>query len=123
MEWLRCEDSSNLFKTPKSGQCCLIKLALLKKLSNNLHIIKQCRRPSLPSLPTAGQGKGRGKEELYQLLNSVFWCIYTNFRGSLTVFDCIRMQRCSCRPISTMDSILSQWYIFNFGDDVRFEHS
>jgi len=39
MEWLRCEDSSNLFKTPKSVQCCqtgklksLIKLVLLKKL-------------------------------------------------------------------------------------------
>src|SRR6218665_4228495 len=73
-----------------------------------------------PCPPQRGQGKGRGKEELYQLLNSVFWYIYTNLRGSLTVFDCIRMQRCSCRPISTMDSILSQWHMFNFDDDVRF---
>jgi len=39
MEWLRCEDSSNLFKTPKSVHRCqtwklkiLIKLVLLKKL-------------------------------------------------------------------------------------------
>src|SRR6218665_2361432 len=30
------------------------------------------------------------------------------------------MQRGSSRPISTLDSILSQWH---FGDDVRFEHS
>src|SRR6218665_1962317 len=52
--------------------------------------------PPLPPPPSLlGQGKGRGKEELYQLLNSVFWCIYTNLRGSLTGFDCIRMQRCS----------------------------
>ena len=30
-----------------------------------------------------------------QLLNSVFWCIYSNLSGSLTIFDCIRMQSCS----------------------------
>src|SRR6218665_1006115 len=130
MEWLRCEDSSNLFKTPKSVQCCqtgklksLINLYYLRNFEIIYRVSVISRRPSLPSLPTAGQGKGGGKEELYQLLNSVFWCIYTNLRGSLTVFDCIRMQRCSCHPISTMDSILSQWHIFNFGDDVRFEHS
>src|SRR6218665_2163904 len=61
MEWLRCEVSSNLFKTPKSVQCCLIKLVLLKKLSNNLQSIKQCRRPPPPSSPSPQRGRGRGE--------------------------------------------------------------
>src|SRR6218665_1087062 len=102
MEWLRCEDSSNLFKTPKSVQCCqtgklksLINLYYLRNFEIIYRVSVISRRPSLPSLPTAGQGKGRGKEELYQLLNPLFWCIYSNLRGTLTFFVCIWMQRCS----------------------------
>src|SRR6218665_3219748 len=68
MEWLRCEDSSNLFKTPKSVQCCqtgklksLIKLVLLKKLRNNLQSISY-KPPPLPPLPPHS-GAGEGERE------------------------------------------------------------
>src|SRR6218665_1519024 len=62
MEWLRCEDSSNLFKTPKSVQCC--QTGKLKSLINLYYfeIIYRVsvisRRPSLPSLPKSGAGEG-----------------------------------------------------------------
>src|SRR6218665_2932394 len=55
MEWLRCEDSSNLFKTPKSVHCCqtrklksLIKLVVISQ--NNLQSIEMFRLPPLPPL-------------------------------------------------------------------------
>src|SRR6218665_3248418 len=55
MEWLRCEDSSNLFKTPKKVQYCqsrklksLIKLVVISQ--NNLQSIKMFRLPPLPPL-------------------------------------------------------------------------
>src|SRR6218665_296656 len=107
MEWLRCDDSSNLFKTPKSVQCCqtgklksLINLYYLRNFEIIYRVSVISRRPSLPSLPKSGAGEGEREGgavptillklsrcihlkhamtqyQLYQLLNSVFWCIYT----------------------------------------------
>src|SRR6218665_3274743 len=66
MEWLRCEDSSNLFKTPKSVQCyqtgklkSLIKLYYLRNFEIIYRVSVKSRRPPPPS--PLGQGKGRGK--------------------------------------------------------------
>src|SRR6218665_876572 len=65
MEWLRCEDSSNFFQTPKSVQCCqtwklknLIKLILLNKLLNNLQSISYNPPPPPPLPPHSGAGEG-----------------------------------------------------------------
>src|SRR6218665_3897888 len=66
MEWLRCEDSSNLFKTPKSVQRCqtrklksLIKLVVISQ--NNLQSIEMFRLPPLPPLYLPLRAGGRGK--------------------------------------------------------------
>src|SRR6218665_3022578 len=97
MECLRCEDSSNLFKTPKSVQCCqtgklksLIKLYYFE-IIYRVSVIS--RRPSLPSLPTAGAGEGEREGGAVPTIKlSIFGAF---IRGSLTVFDCIWMQRCT----------------------------
>src|SRR6218665_1098503 len=69
MEWLRCEDSPNLFKTPKSVQCCqtgklksLIKLVLLKKtLKKFTEYQFQAAAPPSPPSPQRGRGRGEGR--------------------------------------------------------------
>src|SRR6218665_569011 len=88
MEWLRCEYSSNLFKTPKSVQCCqtgklksLIKLVLLKKLRNNLQSISY-KPPPLPPLPPHS-GAGEGEREGMELWHCANTCHYGYFLVAL----------------------------------------